>query len=629
MYGIPPTVAIEQRLSRGGRKSTVATTTEVWHFLRLLYVKLGIQHCIHDGSAGRSRRASRASPRSCCATTSGQHVGLLAPLVVNRKGVYTDLAKWAKARGHTHLRVDGEFMKVDPWPRLDRFKEHTLELPVGDLVVAPDDEAELRDAARRGARTRQGRDAPARAARRPARRDGRRHADAQGIGTVKVFSTKRACPTCGTSYPELDPRMFSYNSKHGWCTTCVGTGLEADARAAQGLRRLDRSTTTIAAASRAFAAEEPEAEDVVDEPCPECARHAPERRSRARSRSSDQAITEVAQWSVTRRAAVGRGAARSTGRDAEIARDVVSEIAAASQFLEEVGLGYLTLDRAAPTLSGGEAQRIRLAAQLGSQPAGRLLRARRADDRPASARQPDPARRAAEPRPTRATRWWSSSTTRTRSAAPITSSTSARARASAAAGWWREGSAADLSAHADSVTGRFLAHPLDASAAAAPRRSRLSTADDARRERADNCADDPRRDAAQPAGRDGRRAAASAWSRSPASAARASRRSRATCCSPTCSFVSSARRAAELAGLRVDRRLGLRSTACSKSTRRRSARRRARARRPTSASGTRSASCSPTRWKRGRAATRRRASASTPARAAARAAKARACARSR
>ena len=135
VYGIPPTVAIEQRLSRGGRKSTVATTSEVWHFLRLLYVKLGIQHCIHDGAPVR-RRASRSIAAQILRDYKGQHVGLLAPLVVNRKGVYTDIAKWAKARGNTHLRVDGEFVPVDPWPKLDRFREHTIELPVGDLVVA-------------------------------------------------------------------------------------------------------------------------------------------------------------------------------------------------------------------------------------------------------------------------------------------------------------------------------------------------------------------------------------------------------------------------------------------------------------------------------------------------------------
>ena len=110
VYGIPPTVAIEQRLSRGGRKSTVATTTEVWHFLRLLYVKLGMQHCAKDGTPVRPQSAESIAAQ-LLRDHRGQHVGLLAPLVVNRKGVYTDLAKWAKARGHTHLRVDGEFVR--------------------------------------------------------------------------------------------------------------------------------------------------------------------------------------------------------------------------------------------------------------------------------------------------------------------------------------------------------------------------------------------------------------------------------------------------------------------------------------------------------------------------------------
>jgi excinuclease ABC subunit A len=109
VWGIPPTVAIEQRLSRGGRKSTVATTTEVWHFLRLLYVKLGMQHCVNDGAPVRPQSVESIAAQ-LLRDHKGQHVGLLAPLVVNRKGVYTDLAKWAKARGHTHLRVDGEFL---------------------------------------------------------------------------------------------------------------------------------------------------------------------------------------------------------------------------------------------------------------------------------------------------------------------------------------------------------------------------------------------------------------------------------------------------------------------------------------------------------------------------------------
>ncbi|MBP6543228.1 MAG: excinuclease ABC subunit UvrA, partial [Piscinibacter sp.] len=216
VYGIPPTVAIEQRLSRGGRKSTVATTTEVWHFLRLLYVKLGLQHCSKDGAPVKPQSAESIAAQ-LLRDHKGQHVGLLAPLVVNRKGVYTDLAKWAKARGHTHLRVDGEFLKVDPWPRLDRFKEHTLELPVGDLIVDPENEVELRQLLAKALELGKG------VMHLLAPLDGLKGAMLAGaatarIGAVKVFSTKRACPVCGTSYPELDPRMFSYNSKHGWCT---------------------------------------------------------------------------------------------------------------------------------------------------------------------------------------------------------------------------------------------------------------------------------------------------------------------------------------------------------------------------------------------------------------------------
>ncbi|HEX2010784.1 MAG TPA: excinuclease ABC subunit UvrA, partial [Roseateles sp.] len=361
VWGIPPTVAIEQRLSRGGRKSTVATTTEVWHFLRLLYVKLGVQHCVHDGTPVRPQSVESIAAQ-LLRDYRGQHVGLLAPLVVNRKGLYTDLAKWAKARGHSHLRVDGEFLPTAPWPRLDRFKEHTLELPVGDLIIAPDKEMELRELLAKALDHGKG------VLHLLSPLDGLPDAIKAGrstaaIGTVKVFSTKRACPSCGTSYPELDPRMFSYNSKHGWCTSCVGTGL---ALTREQRKALDDSQQDKDNRGReqSFPSEEAEVEGLVDQPCPDCdgARLNPA----ARSVSFEaQAISTVAAWSVGEARAWVEGL-RLSGRDADIARDVVSEIRGRLEFLEEVGLGYLTLDRAAPTLSGGEAQRIRLAAQLGS-----------------------------------------------------------------------------------------------------------------------------------------------------------------------------------------------------------------------------------------------------------------------
>ena len=362
VYGIPPTVAIEQRLSRGGRKSTVATTSEVWHFLRLLYVKLGIQHCVNDGTPVKPQSAESIAAQ-LLRDYAGEHVGFFAPLVVNRKGVYTDLAKWAKARGHTHLRVDGEFLPVDPWPKLERFREHTIELPVADLVISADNEAELRRALDAALELGKG------IVHLLAPLDGLADALAAkrstiGIGEMEVLSVKRACPVCGTSYAELDPRMFSYNSKHGWCTSCVGTGL--------ALTREQRAayddTVLVADDGRGreqtLPSEEQEVEGVGDTPCPDCGGTRLNEAARA-VQFDGRSIVDVGRWTVSDTRAWIDTISLS-GRDAQIARDVISEIASRLRFLEEVGLGYLSLDRAAPSLSGGEAQRIRLAAQLGS-----------------------------------------------------------------------------------------------------------------------------------------------------------------------------------------------------------------------------------------------------------------------
>jgi len=454
VYGIPPTVAIEQRLSRGGRKSTVATTSEVWHFLRLLYVKLGVQHCVHDGTPVTSQSAD-AIVAQLLREHRGEHVGLLAPLVVNRKGVYTDLAKWAKARGNTHLRVDGEFVPVSPWPKLDRFREHTIELPVGDLVIEPENEAQLRqmlDATLEAGKGIVHLLAPL---------DGLGHALGNGdstarIGAVKVLSTRRACPVCGTSYAELDPRMFSYNSKHGWCTTCVGTGLALTRE-----QRAAYDDTVVAADDRGreqtLPSEEQEPEGMADEPCPDC--HGTRLNPEARAVTFDEhAIVDVAQWTVaeTRRWVESL---ELNGRDAQIARDVVSEIRSRLQFLEEVGLGYLSLDRAAPSLSGGEAQRIRLAAQLGSNLQGVCY----VLDEPTIGLHPrdnqillDALRSLGEKGNTLVVVEHDEDTIR-RADHIIDIGPSAGKRGGRVVA---QGTVADLAAQADSITGRYLAHPI-------------------------------------------------------------------------------------------------------------------------------------------------------------------------
>ncbi|MEP6608864.1 MAG: excinuclease ABC subunit UvrA [Burkholderiaceae bacterium] len=346
IYGIPPTVAIEQRTSRGGRKSTVATLTEIYHFLRLLYVKIGVQHCPNCRVAVTPQSFDTIVAQAM-RELKGLHIGVFAPLVVNRKGVYTDLAKWAAGRGHTHLRVDGHFLPTAKFPRIERFKEHTIELPIADFVVQAEGEDRLRGAIATALEHGHGvvtiawplgklKDAI----------DG-------GAWTApleqKSFSTKRACPSCGTSFPESDPRLFSYNSKHGWCPACFGTGVS--------LAGFDAEQSGEEVWWNAWYEGE-------TKPCESC--HGQRLNPTALAVTfAGRSIAELAELPV---AAAGGffSALALSGRDAEIARDALAEIRSRLAFLQEVGLGYLALDRAAPTLSGGEAQRIRLAAQLGS-----------------------------------------------------------------------------------------------------------------------------------------------------------------------------------------------------------------------------------------------------------------------
>ena len=334
IFGIPPTVAIEQRTSRGGRKSTVATLTEVYHFLRLLYVKLGTQYC-PDCNVPIEPQSPEAILSRLQATHRGRTLTLLAPLISARKGFYTDLAKWAATKGYAQLRVDGELTPVKPWPRLDRFKEHSIELPVATLKVGPATEGELRAALTTALEFGKG----------------VVYALPAGAREATVLSTRRACPSCGTSFAELDPRLLSFNSKHGWCGGCYGTGLV--------LPGFDEEST----GEEASLAPSGEPGD----PAPVCERCDGERLNPVARhlRFRDRSIAALTAEPV-RRAAIFLADLELSDREAAIGRDLLAELRARLGFLERVGLGYLQLDRAAPTLSGGEAQRIRLAAQLGS-----------------------------------------------------------------------------------------------------------------------------------------------------------------------------------------------------------------------------------------------------------------------
>ena len=342
IFGIPPTVAIEQRTSRGGRKSTVATMTEIYHFLRLLFVKLGIQYC-PDCELPIEPQTREAILAKTMRDHRGQRVRLLVPLVAARKGYYTELANWAAGKGFSYLRVDGELMPTDNWPRLNRFKEHTIELPVGEINVTPKVEFELRALLDQALDL--GKGVVQLAAAHPDNGD---KASAH-LPSEAIFSTQRACPGCGRGFEGLDPRLFSFNSKHGWCERCYGTGLQLDG--------FDTDQT----------GEEPQWNQRWkghEKECPACKgqRLRPEALN---VRWQDRSIAELAQSSIAGAETVFR-TLRLQGREAEIGHDILAELRARLRFLKQVGLSYLTLDRSAPTLSGGEVQRIRLAAQLGS-----------------------------------------------------------------------------------------------------------------------------------------------------------------------------------------------------------------------------------------------------------------------
>lgn len=347
--GLPPTVAIEQRVTRGGRKSTVATVTEVAPYLRLLYARLGIQHSLATGkplvALGRNEIVRRLRAELAKQKRT-PHLYLFAPLVRGRKGHHQPLADWALRLGHKLLRCDGKIIPVDKFQKLDRYREHDVEVVLADLGAKAGQKFSgvelarvLDNALKLGSGACFLLD--------PAR------------GGPIWFSMTRTDPATGEAYPELDPKHFSWNSIRGWCPRCRGHG---------------RLYAEVDANEDPYA-EAPSYAEPLEEVCPEChgarlnpisrAVKLPFREGAARSLPELLALTpDDLLRQLTRLKLDARGKL--------IAGEVIPQMAERLKFLDRVGLDYLTLDRSADTLSGGEAQRIRLAAQLGSNLAGVL-----------------------------------------------------------------------------------------------------------------------------------------------------------------------------------------------------------------------------------------------------------------
>jgi excinuclease ABC subunit A len=340
--GLPPTLCVSQQTTAAGPRSTLATITELHDYLRLLYARIGTPHCPNDGSPV-AKHTLADIVRVTLAQEEGRKLYILAPLVRDQPGAHKEVFGHIRLGGFLRARVDGVLMEIRDTPKLNAKQPHTIELVVDRLVLRPTIADRLRESLDMAVK--------------------------QGAGRVTIadidtgdwrdflYSTRLECPRCGTLVPELEPRLFNFNNTHGACSRCTGLGrvLVCDAASVAEPGQADGDEAD---------ADDGDAGSAAYETCSECHGTRLSREARA-VRFEGRGLHEIAALSVDE-AATFFSALLTRKQPHEPVRDMLlSEITQRLRFLEQVGLGYLTLDRPAPTLSGGEAQRARLATQLG------------------------------------------------------------------------------------------------------------------------------------------------------------------------------------------------------------------------------------------------------------------------
>ncbi len=322
--GLAPTLAIDQKPGSTSGRSTVATVTEIYDYLRLLFARVGAPHCVACGSPV-SPQSPEAIGESLLALPDGTKLMLLSPMVRGRRGRHEEVFESIRAAGLLRARVDGEIYLLDELPEIAPRRNHTIEAMVDRIVIRDGIASRLQESLLHALRL--GRGLVTSLVARPGDEG----------WDESIHSTAMACPDCGESLEELEPRTFSFNSPYGACDACGGLGLVPD-----------------------------ETDDDAKRTCPAC--------DGKRLRPQALAVT-IEQNSIADVTAMPLGDAaawvaglpdRLTEMSQAVAEPVCREVARRLGFLQRVGVDYLTLDRPADTLSGGELQRVRLATSIGS-----------------------------------------------------------------------------------------------------------------------------------------------------------------------------------------------------------------------------------------------------------------------
>lgn len=358
--GLSPVISIEQKTTNKSPRSTVGTTTEVYDYLRLLFARAGTAYSYVSGEK-MVKYTEEQVVEMIMKDYAGQRIFILAPLVRNRKGHYRELFDQLRKKGFLSVRVDEEIRELVPDMRLDRYKNHNIEVVVDKLRVtsSPEDTAE---AERLGksieVAMRQG--------------DGLIMILDKDTGNAKYYSKRLMCPTSGIAYKDPAPNIFSFNSPEGACPYCKGLGeVQIDdplvIETFGALAQEDTPTPPKKPSAKRTNAVEPEEEEVQMVTCPAC--NGKRLNQEALSyRIWDKNIAELADMDIDQLYEwLGETPAHLDSRQAKIAAEILKEIRTRLKFMLDVGLDYLALGRPSKSLSGGESQRIRLATQIGSQ----------------------------------------------------------------------------------------------------------------------------------------------------------------------------------------------------------------------------------------------------------------------